>query len=242
MRITKTSAPWPAEVVEKGWSHGRLPITATSEWNEFAKYWEDLPADEYVRESHGTTRLRRIGHLLAHGGEGAGVTMERAPHGAFYQSAEINSVYGGQVRTFAPITAETYENLCFRAALEHDLGLVRRLEGEHQTWLVTVHLIRIVATGDAASAPAPEGRHSDGHDYVIMHLVNRERCSGGLSRVFRKGGDRPALEHTLLEPMETVVIDDRTMEHEVTPIRPADATSAVRDMMIIDFDRVQPGG
>ncbi|GII73144.1 hypothetical protein Sme01_56200 [Sphaerisporangium melleum] len=228
--------------MEKGWSHGRLPISENVEWEEFAKFWDDLPRDEYVQKSHGTTRHRRIGHLLARGGQDAGVTLERAPHGAFFQSSEINSVYGGQKRTFPPITDAAYDNLVFRAAVESDLHVVRRLEGDRPTWLVTVHMIRILASGDAASAPAPEGRHTDGHDYVIMHLINRRHCLGGLSRVYRKGGDRPALEHTLLEPMETLIVDDRTMEHEVSPIRPADGGVAVRDMMIIDFDRVTPGG
>ncbi|MFD0661159.1 2OG-Fe dioxygenase family protein [Thermocatellispora tengchongensis] len=128
MRVTEIT-PRREEIAENGWALGRLPISVASEWNEFAKHWEDLPADRYVLRSHGTTRHRRIGHLLARGGTGAGVTMERAPHGAFFQSAEINSVYGGHARTFAPITAETYDNICFRSALEHDLGLVRRLEG-----------------------------------------------------------------------------------------------------------------
>ncbi|MFC6083130.1 2OG-Fe dioxygenase family protein [Sphaerisporangium aureirubrum] len=237
MRITKKTAPWPAEVVEKGWSHGRLPAPADADWSDFARFWEDLPPDRYVVREHGTTRNRRLGQLLAPAGSGLG--MERMAHGVFYQSSEVNSVYGGQRRTFAPIADEVYDNPCFRAALEHDLGLIRRIEGEDGAWLITVHMIRITATGSDSSAPAPEGRHNDGHDYVIMHLVGRDRCAGGHSRVYRKGGGRPALEHTLERPMETLVLDDRTMEHEVTPITPTDSTYAVRDMMIIDFERAE---
>ncbi|MDG4785114.1 2OG-Fe dioxygenase family protein [Micromonospora sp. WMMD1102] len=233
MRTEDAVLPRSQDIAEKGWSHGRLPVSANADWREFASAWDDLPIDPYVRPSHRTSRYRRLGRLLARG-DGS---VERLPTGAFVQGRDVNRVYGGQVRVFEPLLGKTHDNATFQATIAHDLDLVRQVEEKETEWVITVHAIRVIATGDAASAPAPEGRHSDGHDYVIMHLVGRENCLGGLSRLFRKGEDVPLFEHTLLAPMETLVLNDRTMEHEVTPIVPGGSSTAIRDMMIVDFER-----
>jgi len=225
--------PRSEDVAENGWSHGRLPLSASTDWREFASAWDDLPVDPYVKPSHRTSRYRRLGRLVAPDGG----SVERLPNKAFVQGAEVNRVYGGQVRMFEPLLGKTYDNAVFQAAIAHDLELIRQVEKDVTEWHITVHAIRILATGDTTSAPAPEGRHSDGHDYVIMHLIGRENCVGGLSKLFRKQDSEPSFEHTLLSPMETLALNDQSMEHEVTPIGPDEATTAIRDMMIVDFER-----
>lgn len=233
MRIEDAVLPRSEDIAANGFSYGQLPVSGNADWQEFTSAWDDLPIDPYVKPSHRTSRYRRLGRLLARG-DGS---VERLPNKAFVQGKSINRVYGGQARVFEPLLGKTLDNACFQAAIAHDLGLIREVEKDNGEWLITVHAIRILATADATSAPAPEGRHSDGHEYVIMHLIGRENCVGGLSRVFRKGENEPVFEHTLLSPMETVVVDDRAMEHEVTPIGSEDASTAIRDMMIVDFER-----
>lgn len=233
MRTADTVLPRAADVAAHGWSHGRLPVSANGDWDEFVRSWDDLPADPYVKPSHRTSRYRRLGRLMAR----PGGVVEQLPPKAFFQATEINAVYGGQARIFEPILPKTLDNAQFRAIVEHDVELIRQVSQNVENWLVTVHQIRVLATGDVTSAPAPEGRHSDGHDYVIMHLINRQNCAGGLSRIFRKGEHEPLTERTLRQPMETIVLNDQTMEHEVTPIGPDGASTAIRDMMIIDFER-----
>ncbi|MEV6689903.1 2OG-Fe dioxygenase family protein [Micromonospora sp. NPDC051196] len=221
------------DIVKNGWTHGQLHASVSDGWYEFAKFWDDLPIDPYVQPSHRTSRYRRLGRLLGRSQGG----LEALPAEPFYQATDVNRVYGGQARQFGPITPEMYGNAHFQTTLAHDLEFIRRASGYDGDWLITVHVIRVTAAGDATSAPAPEGRHSDGHDYVVMHLIGRQNCTGGVSRIFRKGEAEPLFVHTMLNPMETIVLDDRVMEHEVTPIGPEDAPVAIRDMMIIDFER-----
>ncbi|BCJ61710.1 2OG-Fe dioxygenase family protein [Micromonospora endophytica] len=221
------------DIVENGWAHEQLHVSVNNGWYEFAKFWDDLPVDPYVQPSHRTRRYRRLGRLL---GRSQG-DVKTLPVEPFYQATDVNRVYGGQVRKFAPITPEAHENTNFQATIAHDLSFISRASGIDSDWLITVHMIRVTADGEATSAPAPEGRHSDGHDYVAIHLVGRQNCIGGVSRVFRKGENEPLFEHTMVNPMETIVLDDRAMEHEVTPIGPEGATTATRDMLIIDFER-----
>jgi hypothetical protein len=233
--------PQSQDVPISGWSHGRLPFSENGTWDEFAKFWEDLPVDAYVTSEHRTSRYRRLGRVLARGGTDDSV-VEVVPGASFFQSHTVNSVYGGVSRVFAPVTPEFYESAQVRDIIARDLGMIREIEGGEPHWLITFHLIRIIAAGDTTSAPAPEGRHQDGHDYVVMHLVSRQDCDGGQSRLFRSDEDEPVLVHTLTNRMETLVLDDRTMQHEVSPILPDGGPSAIRDMLIIDFDRIDDVG
>jgi hypothetical protein len=233
MLTEQIAVPRAGQVAARGWSHGRLPMPASGQWDEFAKAWEDLPADAYVTSKHHTTRNRRIGRLLARDGDTAADVL--APD-AFFQSTTVNSVYGGKARVFDPISLEVFDGVAFRDTIRRDLDLVRAADGGHRDWLVTVHLVRVTAAGDESSAPAPEGRHQDGHEFIVMHLIGRQNCAGGDSVLFHSEDADPVLHHTMVEPMETLALNDREMQHEVTPISPAGAGCAIRDLMIIDFD------
>lgn len=237
MLTSQDSALIPAEVVYRGWSCGYLPLPAADEWGEFTSFWDDLPPDTYVKPHHGTVRFRRLGRLLVSTGQDGGTRAEILPHCHFHQSTSVNSVYGGQMRVFAPILQKTYDNEYFRAVLGRDLATVREIAPGDKRWLITVHLIRTEAGAGMSSAPAPEGRHRDGHDLLLLHLIGRKSCAGGGSSVYRDGDRQPVMERTLQHPMETIIVDDRAMEHEVSPITASGGPTAIRNMMIVDFER-----
>jgi hypothetical protein len=241
MLTTQVSAPIPAEVVYRGWSHGHLPLPSADEWEEFTKFWDDLPRDAYVKPDHGSIRFRRLGRLLVLSGQDGEPRAEILPHYHFLQAKSVNSVYGGQLRVFAPILPETYDNGYFRAVLGRDLAMIRGIAPGDARWLITVHAIRTEAGAGASSAPAPEGRHSDGHDLIVLHLIGRKSCAGGESSLYRNGDRLPVMQRTLQHAMETLVINDRAMEHAVSPITASEGSTAIRDMMIVDFERTDDG-
>src|SRR5690606_36512610 len=96
---------------------------------------------------------------------------------------------------------------------------------------------RIVAHPTSAGLPTPEGRHSDGHRFVGMHLVPRDNCTGGLSVVHPEQG--PPVELMLTEPLDSLFVADRDVTHEVTAIGTVDGT-AVRDMLLVDLNEWPP--
>jgi hypothetical protein len=106
--------------------------------------------------------------------------------------------------------------------------------------VVGLHLIRVLADGGQGVAPAPEGRHSDGHAWIAMHLMGRHHCTGGTSSVYRSGEDVPFLVTTMHQTMDTVVVDDRRVEHEVSPILAA-GPGGRRDILLVDIDFDQAG-
>ena len=100
-------------------------------------------------------------------------------------------------------------------------------------WIVGVHMVRVVARIGAPGQPTPEGRHRDGHDYVGMHLMGRRDCAGGQSVMFRVG--REPVRLTLVECLDSLIVDDAALTHEVTAIA-ADGGEGVRDTLLVDLN------
>lgn len=195
--------------------------------------WDDLPRDQHLADQ-GAWRQRRYGRLLGTP-DGEGHHFAALPDEAFQQAAELIPLYRGRARRFAPVRPETLASPALLALVGHDLDLVSRVEGGPRRAVVGLHLIRVLADGSQGVSPAPEGRHSDGHAWIAMHLIGRHDCTGGTSSVYRPGEDVPFLVTTMQEPLDTVIVDDRRVEHEVSPIRAA-GPGGRRDILLVDID------
>lgn len=221
-------------VAQQGWAHGRLPLpTEGHEWQRFAASWDQLVPDAYLGAAH-CRRNRRYGRVLAH----RDGTLEPLTGTEFFQSKRINRAFGDQLRVFEPLTDEALASTRFSEILHESVGLVNEAAGERD-WELGIHFIRVIAESEEGSDPAPEGRHSDGHEYVAIHLIGRHHCVGGESQVFRRGEQQAQHRVTMTEPLEALVLSDTTMEHAVSEIRTEDQSrSGWRDTMIVDFNTV----
>ncbi|MFC3450495.1 2OG-Fe dioxygenase family protein [Amycolatopsis speibonae] len=197
-------------------------------------HWDDLVMDVYLPQQ-ATYRTRRYGRLLARYKADRTYSFEALPHNEFQQSAEVVPLYGGRTRTFAPIAASILLSEPLLALVRADLGVIAAVESGTRTFYVGLHMVRIAAPRGEARPPVPEGRHCDGHHYVAMHLVARRQCSGGESLIYLPGADSPFLREKLMAELDTLIVDDRRVEHEVTPIR-AIGSGGLRDMLLVDFD------
>jgi hypothetical protein len=203
-------------------------------WAELAAAWDDLPIDRHLADG-GTWRLRRFGRLRATPGTRAGYQLKPLPAAPFRQSADLIPLYEGKDRDFDPIEPVTMTSPALWSLLDHDLELIAAVEGARRPWLIQLHLIRVTTGPDLDVEPAPEGRHSDGHAYVAMHLIDKRDCTGGVSHVFQPGEAEPFLVTTMQQPLDTVVVDDRRVEHQVSPIT-TDAGRGHRDILLVDVD------
>jgi hypothetical protein len=202
-------------------------------WSELAEAWEGLPLDEHLPRG-ASFRFRRFGRLAARPMDD-GYRLEPLPSAPFRQSAELIPLYGGKAREFAPIHARTLSAPALHALVDHDLELVTMAEGRRPPCQVGLHMVRVIAASDEQVAPAPEGRHRDGHSYIAMHLIGRRNCTGGISRVYEGRAPQPCLVTTMREPLDTVVIDDCRVEHEVSPIQ-STLGRGERDILLVDID------
>lgn len=202
---------------------------------KFRSSWDDLPLDAELVDG-GRYRRRRYGRLLARFDHAERPTLTALPHGVFRQRAEHIPIYNGRARVFEPIAEDILTGDILRYLVTFDLSIARRLS-DNADWEVGLHQIRIVAHPNLVGLPTPEGRHRDGHLYVGMHMLRRDGCQGGVSII--QHGSEPEQKFTLMSVLDSVLIDDRSVTHEVTPIRATQDNPAVRDMLLVDLNPYQ---
>jgi hypothetical protein len=202
-------------------------------WSGFADSWNHLDKDNYMQNG-ATFRERRFGHFIYHEENGR---IQPTGRTSFYQSKNINNYAGGVDRIFTPLKNIVYYNRFLHHIIESSLEQFRLTFGiKSKMWDVTLHQFRILASNHTGSKPTPEGIHRDGHKFVSMHLIRRENIEGGISKLYNNNLEL-IKERTLVEPMDSLLIADEILMHDVTSIRPVDPTRpAYRDMLIIDYN------
>jgi hypothetical protein len=173
--------------------------------------WDDLPSDAYLKDG-GHYRRRRHSSFVVQGGN-----VTQVPHRAHWQPLAYNALHGGMQRWFEPMLPQTVAQPLWARMLGRIGALVCELRGE-QPWYVEAHPFRIDTT-DGIGRPTPEGAHRDGVDLVAVFMVERQGIKGGESRVFEADGPS-GQRFTLLEPWSLLLLDDRRVIHESTPIQP----------------------
>jgi hypothetical protein len=202
-----------------------------ADWTRFARHWDDLTVDTYMRDG-GVYRYRRYGHFRLDSATGE---LAALPHGPYQQESSVNPLNGGIVRHFDPLTGDFLTDPLTRSIVLALGEIFSAVEG-NTDWDVKLHPFRIVTSSTETGRPAPQGRHRDGSAFVTSLLVNRTNVTGGESSLYTPEGER-LLATTLTRPGDQLLVDDRAVLHDVTPIRPIDPTvAAYRDVLIVDFD------
>ena len=187
--------------------------------------WNDLPADNFLRDS-GHYRRRRHASFVV---QGSAVTL--IPHRAHWQPLEYNALHGGMQRLFEPVAPATISQPVWSQLLQAIGSICSSLKGE-QPWYVEAHQFRIDTT-NGIGRPTPEGAHRDGVDFVAILLIAREQVKGGESRVFEADSSN-GQRFTLTAPWTLLLLDDERVIHESTPIQPT-AASGYRDTLVLTY-------
>jgi hypothetical protein len=228
-------------LAERGWVasgvDGGPPAPAQAdEMLRFARHWDDLHLDTFMKDG-GTYRYRRYGSFRYRDGD-----LRRLEHGTYHQSTEVNPLNGGVQRSFEPLTDEFVADPVTRAIVDSIAGVVSACEPDVAEWDVKLHPFRIVTSTEQTGRPAPQGRHRDGCMFVSTVLVDRVNVSGGETSLFDDDGVL-LTRQMLSEPGAFITFDDRVVLHDVTDVVPVDpGAPAHRDVLIVDFDRVDPAG
>jgi hypothetical protein len=217
----------------RGPGHAVLSPIGLCEWlpttlaalDDIKASWDDLPADGYLRDGGRYRRRRHAAYVV----RGTDVVSE--PPRPHWQPLEYNALHGGLERWFEPVDARVAGTPVWRGLLTGFARLCSAVQGE-QPWYVEAHQFRIDTT-DGIGRPTPEGAHRDGVDFVAVVLVERMGVKGGETRVFEADGPG-GLRFTLLEPWTTLLLDDRRVIHESTPIQPLEGYG-YRDTLVLTF-------
>jgi hypothetical protein len=210
----------------------QVALLGREECRAFNATWEHLHRDAYLSPANGI-RERRICKFEYRQRQRQWTPL---PDCHFFQAQAHNPLLGGVQRTYSRSEAAFIDSPVLHALLAADLALMDLTLGPRD-WLVTCHQFRILCDQGNAGQATPEGRHRDGHDFVFQHLIQRQHVSGGESRIFNDNGEC-VFHATLSNYMETAVLNDRILLHEVSPLQTSGINSdrGSRDMLIIDFD------
>ena len=211
------------------------PGGADAALDGFAASWERLEVDGFMADG-GRYRRRRHANFAARRGVPG---HERGAHRPHFQEVAHNSLNGGVERWFAPMEEAVAEGAPLRALLDLGRGLADALH-PGQDWFVEAHQFRIEAAAGAPGFPTPEGVHHDGVDVVLIAMVARGNLEGGETLVADAAGAELA-RFTLLDRLDTALLDDRRVRHGVSPVRPADpALPSCRDVLVLTWKRGPP--
>ncbi len=194
-----------------------------------AAAWKRLPADRYLRDG-GRYRYRRHGCFIL---AAPFTTLEVVPRRAHWQPTTYNALHGGLTRWFEPLELAFANSPTFHALLRSIgrlLGNAKRV----RRWHIEAHQFRIDPR-EGIGRPTPEGAHRDGVDFVAIVMMGRAGLRGGETRVFDSKGDT-GVRFTMRERGATLLLDDRRVIHETTPIQPLKARRAAhRDTRVRTF-------
>ncbi len=200
------------------------------EKEEFKSFWNELEVDSYMSDK-GKYRKRRIAffnynRLL----NKLDVIQDKK---SFTQSYEINKFVGDLERVFSPSSNEFKNSPLLKNLIEK---MVSHLPIENDSIQVNVHQIRILSSAESLGLPTPEGIHRDGHKFVSQHLISKNNILGGISGLYKL--DKNPITHKMLNDfLDTIVLNDEKLMHDVSPVFSADENlPSYRDMLIIDYN------
>ncbi|MBY0332823.1 MAG: 2OG-Fe dioxygenase family protein [Acetobacteraceae bacterium] len=200
----------------------------------FAASWERLETDAFMADGG---RYRRRRHANFSQGPGIPGIARRNPHCAHFQATVHNTLNGGVDRWFAPVEDAVGESASVLALLDLGRTVADALTPPGAEWFVEMHQFRIEAAAGAPGYPTPEGVHHDGVDVVLIAMLARTNLAGGETLISDDGG-RELARFTLLDRLDTALIDDARVMHGVTPVQPADpARPSCRDVLVLTWKR-----
>ncbi|MEO7327702.1 MAG: 2OG-Fe dioxygenase family protein [Minicystis sp.] len=200
--------------------------TSAAELAPLVATWDALPTDPHLRDGGHYRARRHASFLVDPGGE-----VTRAPHRAHFQPVQYNALHGGIERWFSPISVEVAEHPAWLRLLARMGAELARVTPVPR-WFVEAHQFRVDTEG-GIGRPTPEGAHRDGVDFVVVVVLRRHHIKGGETRVFEADGPN-GVRFTLNEPWSTLVLDDRRVIHESTPIQPA-GEHGHRDTLVLTY-------
>jgi len=181
-----------------------------------------LALDQYMG---GGNRYRRFSQYKMIASD-KGWDFELLAHRPYMTFSKYNPVAGGIQRFYEPIEVD------FKPFIERgakDIAL-----DETQEWQINVHQYRVIVNAQLKGVTVPEGRHRDGHSFVMIGVVTRKDISGAEMSLYRNARDtEPFYTGTLLEG-QAVLLDDQNMFHDVTEIIPVNE-EGYRDIFVVAF-------
>lgn len=203
-------------------SHGFTLINLPAPCDAVLGSFDRLQLDSY---GGGKQRYRRFSqYRMMFAGERW--HLELLPHRPYIQPRQYNKHAGGVLRHYEPLEIDpTFYVDSGARSVPLDTGM---------DWQVNVHQYRIIAEPGIRGVCVPEGRHQDGHPYIMIAVFAREGITGAETLLTPPDGEVPFFRDTLLAG-QALVIRDNQMFHYTSDIEPVDERGH-RDLSVVAFE------
>lgn len=158
----------------------------------------------------------------------------------YWRAAHLGYEYSGEERRFAPVPDAILGAPLFLEWVWFWFDLLPvALFPPIALALVEVHLMRTRA------GPAIANQfHKDGEPFFVLSLIGSRNVENAITQVARDPEGQHVVDRFVLaEPLDSLLVDDRMVFHNVTPFRPADESQrAYRDVLNLGYIPLVPGG
>ena len=188
----------------------KIKLEQISQWgvSTVRDSFNKLPTTDH---RDGNYRLRRYSRIkLCDTEHFKYMKLESKP---FNQSGSYNKFQGDVPREFEDIEDEVIES----GGMLEMCDTFLQSSGFSDDHEIEIHQIRIVV-GNELTPVSPEGVHQDGYRFIAMVGINRYNITGGNLLVCKTCEGKPIVDFPL-ESGEMVMLDDRAMWHDATPIK-----------------------
>jgi hypothetical protein len=73
-----------------------------------------------------------------------------------------------------------------------------------------------------------------------MHLIRRRNIAGGVTTVYGEG-DKVLQALTLLDPLDSIYVEDTRVTHDVTPVHSENQIRGIRDVLVVTYRCAKDG-
>jgi hypothetical protein len=151
----------------------------------------------------------------------------------YWRASHLGYEYSGQERRFAPVPDAILKAPLFVESVWFWFDLLpAALFRAIALALVEVHLMRTCA------GPAIANQfHKDGEPFFVLSLLGRRNVENAITQIARDPEGQNVVDRfDLAEPLDSLLVDDRMVFHNVTPFRPADPSRpAYRDVLNLGY-------
>mmetsp|Transcript_18748 Transcript_18748/g.34938 ORF Transcript_18748/g.34938 Transcript_18748/m.34938 type:complete len:463 (+) Transcript_18748:89-1477(+) len=194
-------------------------IFSPSHWQE---HFDRIEEDPYC-----AGRYKRIAWLKVDLERDSVQVLKNEP---LFQPKEFNPTHGDLVRNYEPCE-QSFMDRPDTIAYIKDFAAFWKIDAND---VILFQMQRVRADVDAAGEPTVEGIHRDGIQALSVTCVNRVNVVGGESVIYEDlAGERQVLR-TMLQPGNSLYMQDMFLYHYVSPIRSADGVNpGYRDIIIM---------
>jgi hypothetical protein len=204
-----------------------LGESARTPLKSFQALMNDAPPDPY--EPHGN-RSRYHCQLIL---DPATRLLHERKGVGYWRASHLGYEYSGEERRFAPVPSAIVSSPLFSDLVWFWFDLLpQTLFPPLALALVEVHLMR------TRPGPVIVNRfHKDGEPFFVLSLLGRENVENAITQLARDSEGHDVVDRfDLAEPLDSVLVDDRAVYHNVTPFLAVEnSRPAYRDILNLGY-------